>query len=195
MVMSRSSAIRTRRWSRVEYDRLIEKGVFEPGERLELISGALVVREPQGSAHATAIELAQDALRSAFGPGWRVRVQLPIALDDESEPEPDLAVVRGTPRDYREAHPSRPALIVEVAEASLSFDRRHKGSLYARDVVADYWIVNLVKRVLEIRREPTLKVSAPYGWRYRDVQMLGPSASGTPLAAPASAIAVADLLP
>jgi Uma2 family endonuclease len=86
-------------------------------------------------------------------------------------------------------------LIVEVAEASLSFDRRHKGSLYARAGVGDYWIVNLVKRVLEIRREPTLKTSAPYGWRYCDVQMLGPSASAAPLAAPASGIAVADLLP
>jgi Uma2 family endonuclease len=192
MVMSRSSAIRTRRWSRVEYDRLIEKGLFEPGERLELISGALVVREPQGSAHATAIELAQDALRAAFGPGWRVRVQLPIALDDQSEPEPDLAVVHGTPRDYRDAHPSRPVLIVEVAEASLSFDRRHKGSLYARAGVADYWIVNS-RSASSIRRSP------PQG--------LGPTAGGTamfrlltlssftPLAAPASAIAVVDLLP
>lgn len=134
----RTSVVRTRRWNRLEYEGLIEKGVFQPGERLELIGGAMIVREPQESAHATAIQLGLDALRAAFGPGWQVRVQLPIALDDESEPEPDLAVVRGTARDYRDTHPSRPALIVEVAEASLGFDRRHKGSLYARAGVADY---------------------------------------------------------
>ena len=169
--------------------------MFRPGERLELIDGELVVREPEESPHATAIDLALDALRAAFGPGWRVRVQLPIALDDESEPEPDLAVVRGAPRDYRDAHPSRPVLIVEVADTSLSFDRQHKGSLYARAGVADYWLVNLVKRVLEVRRVPMGWPSAPYGWRYRDVHMAGSSASVAPLAAPATRIAVADLLP
>ena len=188
-------AIRTRRWSRVEYERLIETGVFRPGERLELIGGELLVREPQDSPHATAIELASDALRAAFGPGWRVRVQLPIALDDESEPEPDLAVAPGAARDYRDAHPSRPALVVEVAEASLSFDRQQKGSLYARAGIADYWIVNLARRILEVRRHPVRRPSARYGWQYGAVQMLGPASSVSPLAAPSARVAVADLLP
>ena len=122
-------------------------------------------------------------------------MQSPIALDDESEPEPDLAVVRGAPRDYRDAHPSRPVLIMEVADTSLSFDRQHKGSLYARAGVADYWIVNLVRRVLEVRRAPIARTAAPYGWQYRDVHIVGSSAAAAPLAAPASRIAVADLLP
>src|SRR6266481_9590641 len=74
--------LRTRRWTRVEYDRLIDKGVFQPDERLELLAGHLVVREPQGDPHILAIERLNEVLRGAFGPEWRVRIQLPIALDD-----------------------------------------------------------------------------------------------------------------
>ena len=105
---------RERRWTRVEYDRLIDAGVFQPGEPIELLGGLLVVAEPQGDAHFTAIRLAEDALRATFGPGWEVRPQGPIALDAESEPEPDVAVVPGTARDYREGHPTHAVLVVEV---------------------------------------------------------------------------------
>src|SRR5262245_24271704 len=140
--------IRTRRWTRAEYDQLIADGRFRPDERLELLGGQLVVREPQGSRHAAAIELALDALPRAFGADWRVRVQLPVALDVDSEPEPDLSVVAGDPRGRVAALPADPALIVEIAESSLALDRRHKSSLYARAGVLDYWIVNLVDRQL-----------------------------------------------
>jgi len=187
--------VRTWRWSRVEYDRLIEAGIFRPGDPIELLGGQLIVAEPQGSAHFTAIQLAEDALRAAFGPGWQVRAQGPIALDEESEPEPDVAVVPGTPRDYRDAHPARPVLVVEVAESSLATDREHKGSLYARAGIGDYWIVNLVDRVLEVYREPAPESAAPFGWRYRSVTTLGPEASAEPLAAHGARIPVADLLP
>lgn len=105
---------RARRWRRVEYDRLIEMGFFGEDEAIELLGGQLVVAEPQGSRHFTAIELVADALRLAFGSGWRVRVQGPVALDDESEPEPDVAVVPGTAREYRAAHPARPVLVVGI---------------------------------------------------------------------------------
>jgi Uma2 family endonuclease len=188
-------AIRTRRWSRVEYERLIEKGIFRPGERLELIDGELVVREPQASRHATGVGLVAEALRQAFGPGWDVRIQLPVALDDASEPEPDVAVVPGVPRDYRDAHPSRPVLVVEVAQASLAFDREHKASLYARAGVSDYWLLNLIDYALEVYRQPEPSPSALYGWNYRTVESLGPSAVVSPLAVPSARIRVADLLP
>lgn len=188
-------AIRTRRWSRVEYERLIEKGIFLPDERLELLAGELVVREPQGTPDAVGIGLAAEALRRAFGPGWDVRVRLPVALDDQSEPEPDVTVVPGGPRDYLAAHPSRPALVVEVAEASLAFDREQKGSLYACAGVADYWIVNLVEGVLEVHRQPVPSPSAPVGWSYSTIQSLGWTAVVSPLAAPSAWIPVAALLP
>jgi Uma2 family endonuclease len=186
---------RGRRWTRVEYDRLIEAGVFQPGEPIELLGGLLVVAEPQGDAHFTAIRLAEDALRAAFGPGWEVRPQGPIALDAESEPEPDVAVVPGSTRDYRDGHPAHAVLVVEVAESSLRRDREEKGSLYARAGIADYWIVNLVDRVLEVFREPVLEPAAPFGWRYLSVTAYGHEGSVAPLAAPGSRIPVADLLP
>ena len=192
---TRTPAVRARRWTRAEYDRLIEQGVFGPEERLELIDGELLVREPQGSPHAVALGLVQDALGKAFGRGWHVRGQSPVALDDASEPEPDVAVVRGARRDYRERHPARPALIVEVAEASLRFDRRRKSGLYARAGVPEYWIVNLVDRVLEVYREPVRATAARHGWKYRQVRLLKAPAAVSPLAAPGARVLVSDLLP
>ena len=187
--------IRNRRWTRAEYDRLIDLGVFQPGEPIELIGGQLMVCEPQGSGHFTAVGLVDDTLRAAFGPGWVVRAQGPLALDDESEPEPDVAVAPGSRRDYLHSHPALPVLAVEIAESSLSFDRRQKGSLYARAGLGDYWIVNLVDRVLEVYRVPLADPAAPYGWRYAEVQTLRPGETVSPLAAPAARFPVDDLLP
>jgi Uma2 family endonuclease len=191
-----STTYQTRRWTRAEYARLIETGVFHPDERLELIGGELIVRERQGASHSLAIELINEALRAAFGAGWRIRVQLPVALDDESEPEPDFSVVPGTPRQVPlDPKPARPALVVEVAESTLAFDRNVKSSLYARARVPDYWIVNLVDRVLEIYREPAAAGEAPFGWRYGQIQTLRSGDSVSALALPSTRIAVADLLP
>jgi Uma2 family endonuclease len=185
----------TKRWTRIEYDRLIEKGMFGPEDRIELLGGALVVREPQGGPHAMGIRMVEEALRGAFTSGWDVRVQLPVALDDDSEPEPDVSVVPGSFRDYPRDHPARAGLIVEIAESSLTLDRGEKASLYARARVPDYWIVNLVDRVLEIRREPIADAGSPYGWRYALVTTLRAGDAVTALAAPPAPIPVADLVP
>src|SRR5262249_50188888 len=183
-------SIRTRRWTRQEYDRLIELGVLREDEPIELLAGRLVVREPQHTPHATATQLATEAPRTAFGAAWMVRVRLP--LDDESEPEPDVAVVRGAPRDYLREHSSTAVLVVEVAHASLRADRTLKARLYARAGIGDYWIVNLVDRVLEVHRSPT----GPRPRRvYTGIRRICPSASIAPLAAPTARIVVADLLP
>ena len=190
-----SYEIRTRRFSRAEYDRLIELGVFQPGEPIELIGGELMVAEPQGAPHYTAIMKTAKALEAAFGPGWEVRPQGPIGLDDDSEPEPDVAVVPGGPDDYATAHPARPVLTVEVSESSLAFDREHKGSLYARAGMADYWVLNLVDRVLEVYREPVRDAAAPFGWSYARAEVLVASARVAPLAAPGASIPVSRLLP
>jgi Uma2 family endonuclease len=184
-----------KRWKRVEYERLVDKGVFEPGDRVELIDGLLLVSEPQSSPHYTAIRLVERVFARAFGEGWDVRTQAPIALDDASEPEPDVAVVRGEPRDFSTAHPARPVLVVEVAASSLDFDRQDKASLYARAGCPEYWIVNLIDRVLEVLREPTPEPSAPYGWDYARVEVLGPRDQVSTLLSAAIEIAVGDLLP
>ena len=190
-----TTSLRTRRWTRTEYDRLIDLGIFRPGEHLELLGGQLMVSEPQGSLHATAVGLVEDALRGCFGSGWVVRGQMPIALDEESEPEPDVAVVPGTRRDYEAAHPARPVLLVEVAESSLAADRGPKAELYARAGIADYWILNLVDRVLEVCRDPLTTAVQDSGWHYRDVTVLRPDASIAPLARPGATVEVAALLP
>jgi len=184
-----------KRWKRVEYERLVETGVFTPGDRVELIDGLLVVAEPQSSPHYTAIRLVERVLAHAFGAGWEVRTQAPIALDETSEPEPDVAVVRGDVRDYAAAHPADPVLVVEVALTSLLVDREHKASLYARAGRPEYWIVNLVDRVLEVHREPGPAPSAPYGWAYHAVEVLGPADVASVLAVPSARIVIADLLP
>ena len=186
---------RTRRFSRAEYERLIDLGVFQPGEEIELIGGQLMVAEPQSAAHYTAIVKTARALEAAFGAGWYVRREGPIGLDDDSEPEPDVAVVQGRPEDYNRAHPSRSVLNVEVSESSLAADRHRKGSLYARASLADYWVLNLVDRVLEVYREPAPDAAAPFGWRYTRGEVLGADARVTPLAAPGASVAVSQLLP
>src|SRR5262249_13502705 len=187
--------IHLKRANRVEYDGLGDKGVFEPGDRIELIDGLLLVSEPQSSPHYTAIRLVDRALSRVFGEGWEVRTQAPIALDDASEPEPDVAVVRGSVRDFSTAHPVDPILVVEVSVSSLAFDREHKGSLYARAGRPEYWIVNLVDRVLEMRRDPQPDAAAPYGWDYALVDVLGPTERISASGAPDVEILVADLLP
>lgn len=187
--------VRTRRWTRAEYERLVELDFLHEDDPIELIGGQLIVAEPKGNPHAVGVGLALEVLSAAFGRGWVVRVQDPIALDDESEPEPDLVVVRGSHRDYLGGHPDRPALVVEVADSSLAFDRDHKGSLYARAGLADYWIVNLAHRVLEVYREPVADAAAAFGWCYARREVLHAHESVTPLGAPSVPIPVADLLP
>jgi len=186
--------VTARRWRRAEYDRLVDLGIFV-GERLELLDGMLAVREPQGSDHAAIVTQMGEVLGSAFGTGWHPRLQAPLALDDDSEPEPDVAVVAGAPRDYLGGHPSGAALVVEVASSSLTLDRRVKAGLYARAGLPEYWIANLVEGVLEVHRDPGPKPETAYGWGYRSVRILRPPASVTPLGAPGSPIPVADLLP
>jgi Uma2 family endonuclease len=191
----KSPVVRTRRWTRLEYERMIEADILGPDDRIELLEGRLVVREPQHSPHATATRLAQEALGAAFGQGWDVRAGLPLALGPSSEPEPDVSVVRGSPRDFRDAHPTSAVLVVEVAQTSLRLDRTGKAHVYAKAGVPDYWIVNLLTGVLEVYRDPVAIDPERRRWEYRMVRSLGPGESISPLAAPHASIAVADLLP
>ena len=191
----RRPPLKLHRWTRVEYEHLVEKGAFGPEDQFELLDGLLVVREPQGNRHAVTVGLVRAVLERAFGKGYVVREEKPVALDDASEPEPDLAVVRGKPRDYLGGHPSAPALVVEVADESLFKDRLRKSALYSRAGIPEYWIVNLVDEVLEVYREPIRTPSRRHGWKYRSLRLLRRGASLSPLAAPRARIRVADLLP
>jgi Uma2 family endonuclease len=188
-----SHAVETRRWTRREYETLVASGFFHPEERLELVDGELLRMTPQGSAHATAISLLEETLKSAFGLGFNVRAQMPLALDPDSEPEPDVAVVVGSPRDYRDSHPTTAVLVVEVADTTLTYDRERKTHLYARAGIPDYWILNLLDRCLEVYRQPVATGSE--GPRYATKLVVSSSESVSPLARLNVSIRVADLLP
>jgi Uma2 family endonuclease len=178
-----------RRWTREEYDRLVDLGFFQD-ERLELLDGEIITMTPQKGAHSVAVGKGQRALQAAFGDGVWVRPQLPLAVDAVSEPEPDLAVVPGEPDDYPE-QPSSAVLVVEVADTTLRYDRQRKASVYARGGITDYWIVNLIDRVVEVYREP---VQGDDGWYYRLIRAYTPGEIVAPLGTTAG-VAVADLLP
>jgi Uma2 family endonuclease len=182
-------------WTRSLYQRLGEVGIFHEDDPVELIEGQLIRKAPKTPPHSVATGVSSDVLREVFRPGFHVQVHSPLGLGDHSEPEPDLAVVPGSPRDYGDDHPGNAALAVEVAESSLGFDREYKASLYARFNIPEYWIVNLQERILEVHREPAPDRTAVYGASYTRRVIREADASITPLAAPDHPVRVADLLP
>ena len=184
-------------WTREKYERATELGLLGPDDRVELIEGEIVQKMPQNSPHSTAVSLAQDALRLAFPTGHVVRSQLPLSIGGLSQPEPDIAVVVGSVRDYRNRQPDAEdaVLIVEVSDSTLLPDQTTKAALYARAGIEEYWIVNLPDGILEVHRRPAPQDGAPLGHAYQEITRLAQTESVAPLAAPASFIAVADLLP
>jgi Uma2 family endonuclease len=182
--------IEEHRWTRREYERLAAKGFFPPDKRVELIEGVIYDMSPQSSLHATAYRLAQEVLRLVFPPaaGYEIRGQLPLVLGEDSEPEPDVAVVPGGIRDYREDHPTTALLIVEIADSSLLHDRKRKVPLYARHGIPETWLLNLPRRALEVYRDPVHGV-------YRARKVLRAGEAIAPVTRPEAAVAVEDLLP
>lgn len=178
-----------------EYHLMIRAGMFADDERYELLEGWVVPKMTRNAQHDGTIELVNAAWESVLPDGWRTRVQLGITMAD-SEPEPDVAVVRGTVRTHLARHPvpSEIALVIEVADSSLSHDRNFKGRIYARAALAEYWIVNLVDPQVEVYTDPTGDVPDP---EYRQRRNCGPAdevafvLAGQEL----TRVRVADLLP
>ena len=150
---------------------------------------------PHGTEHAVAIGLVQEALSRAFGDAYCVRVQLPLAVSDQSEPEPDLAVVAGSPRDYLDEHPTTALLVVEVSDTTLAHDSTRKVGLYASAGIQEYWIVNLREHRVEALAEPTPDPGADFGFKYNAQRAYGIGEIIAPLARPDAGVRVTDLLP
>lgn len=145
-----------RRLTIEEYE-AIPEGVFPEGERLELIEGLIYTKMGQNDPHITALFAVFAALQEAFGPGFHLGMQVPLKLGDDSKPEPDVTVRRGTWRDYDGRRPDPKTdvpLLVEVSDTTLAEDRGRKVRLYAKYGIPEYWIVNLKDRTLEARRGP-----------------------------------------
>jgi len=181
---------RPRRWTREEYYHAAECGVFQPDERLELLDGEIIEKVTHNPPHATFVTRAARLIAAAFGPGFYACEEKPLVLNDASEPEADVVIVPGTEIDYFTRHPTAAdaCLVIEISDTTLRFDRTRKRAAYARAGVAEYWIVNLPERQLEVYRDPT-------GARYRIRLVYRPGDEVTPLAAPDAMVPVADLLP
>ncbi len=186
--------VTTRQWTRAEYERMVSTGILGPSDHVELLDGAIVLMTPKGTAHATAVGLVCDALQARLPPNLHIRTEQPFGLEDRSEPEPDVVVVPGSRRDYGHAHPTTARLLVEVADTSLAQDQQQKLLLYARAQVAEYWILNLLQRQLEIHRQPVPSPQSATGWTYRHRTILtaGQQIIPFPDTAP---IPVEDLVP
>lgn len=174
-----------RRLKRVEYDRLVEQGAFQR-ERVELVFGLVVAMSPIDPAHVMSTTVVATKLTLALGVRAQVRCQQPIAATDDSEPEPDVYVTPNS-NDWSQ-HAARAYLVVEVARTSLAYDRGEKALLYGLAEVDEYWIVDLVNELVEVRRDRDRGT-----WRSISTYRRGQTVSL--LAFPDVAIDVAEILP
>ncbi len=183
------------RFSVARYQRMVEHGILTPDDKVELLENYVVLKMPRNPPHDGTIDIVDAAVRPRVPSGWLLRVQQAIVLAD-SQPEPDFAVVRGTPRSYLARHPG-PAdvgLIVEVADSSLLRDQRDKTRIYARGGIPCYWIINLVDERVEVYTLPSGPAAVP---TYGAFQTFQPG-DAIPLVLDgdtAGTVAAADLLP
>jgi Uma2 family endonuclease len=177
------------RFTRDEYYRMAEAGLFR-NERVELLDGNIMTMSPQNTPHASTVYRLVRTLERLIGTTVCIRGQLPITLNDYSEPEPDVAICAPDPDDYGRAHPQpgQILLLIEVADASLVYDRTQKAAAYATSGIPELWIVNLLDRRIEILTGPDPPVHHYRQQRY--------AYSGDFLSLPGGySIAVADVLP
>jgi Uma2 family endonuclease len=187
----------TRRlWTREEYEQLIEHCILGPDDRVELIAGEILIMTPQKGRHAMAVGYGQDCLLAVLGDQFHLRVQLPLALGGDSEPEPDLAVISGRRKDYPpDEHPTSAVLVVEIADTSVAYDRTRKAGIYARARIPEYWIVNLQARRLEVYRDPAPDSATLLGFAYQQRTTHGLRDRVSLLAVPGATVPVRDLFP
>lgn len=181
------------RWTTDQFQQMGELGIFE-GRHVELIEGE-ILEMTVGTAHFTAVMLVMNALQQAFGSRHVVRPQGPLNINQRTDPEPDIAVVEGSVRDYATIHPTNAVLVVEVSDTTLQHDRIRKSSLYARAAITDYWIIDIEHNQIEVHRQPAEMSNQFYGYGYSEIRTLTRGETVSPLAAPHASVAVADLLP
>ncbi|MEK6257502.1 MAG: Uma2 family endonuclease [Planctomycetota bacterium] len=179
------------KWTREEYYRLGDEGFFR-GQRVQLIEGSIIEMSPQKNAHSVSLLLTCDLMQVLFGSTRTVRYQLPLKLSDVSEPEPDVAIVTGKPRDWSD-HPTTAELVIEISDSTLKFDLTNKVALYAQALIPEYWVVDLIHRQIIVHRQPKRPRSGPA--RYEEVTVYEADAVVKPLAKPKASVKVADLLP
>ncbi|MCC3408059.1 MAG: Uma2 family endonuclease [Microcoleus sp. PH2017_10_PVI_O_A] len=165
------TAVTAKRFSIAEYDRLAELGFFESDNRFELIRGEIIKMAAKGRIHSVCNTLLVEELIILLARRARVRVQEPIILSDDSEPEPDVVIAQNRSDNYVSSHPLAAdiLLVIEVSDSTLKYDRRTKLSLYAESGISDYWIFNLVDTQLEMNSEPYQKQTGDFDYRAKGV--------------------------
>jgi Uma2 family endonuclease len=148
------------------YHRMLESGILSEDDPVELLEGVIVEMSPQGAVHARIVSRLNRFLVLSVGESFEVRPQLPLTLDEQSEPEPDLAVVPVEP-GLSDEHPHHALLVVEVASASLAHDRRVKARLYARASIPEYWLVDADRKCIEVYRDPDAEHGHYRSWEVR----------------------------
>ena len=188
-ILSRNPWVVRRKISVAEYHRMGEVGILTPTDRVELIEGEIVAMAPIGSDHAGTSNWLNRALVIAVGNDGVVAVGNPVRLDNWSEPQPDFTVLRYRPDSYRGGtpQPEDVLLAIEVSMSSLRFDRSVKATLYASHGIAEYWIVDIAARSVEVYRDP-----APEG--YRSVAVLKDGEVLQPNTLPNVSITVSELM-
>jgi Uma2 family endonuclease len=190
--MTQLATPKRHRWTRSEYYRMADMGFFLD-KRVELVGGEVIEMAAQKDLHVVGVALAEKAAAAAFGAGYWPRTQAPLNLGVHDDPEPDLAVVIGSARDYiGSKNRVDPLLVIEVSDTTLRHDRVKKVRRYARAGIRDYWIVNLVDHQLEVYRNPH---RSGLHFTYDPALVFFRGQSIAPLAAPQSQIRVDDLLP
>jgi Uma2 family endonuclease len=143
------------RFSLEQYHQMISAGVLNEEHRVELLEGQIVGMNPIGVGHRFVVQRTFSELVRRIPARWEVFVQQPVSLSD-SEPEPDLSIVRGANEDYRDRHPSAAdlALVVEVSDTTRSVDRSVKLRLYAQNGISEYWLIDLLERSVTVYQRP-----------------------------------------
>ncbi|NES71769.1 MAG: Uma2 family endonuclease, partial [Okeania sp. SIO2D1] len=173
-----------------EYHRMAEVGILHPDEKIELIAGQIINKmSPQGSSHAASIRRSDRLFSKLFSEGVSVQKQLPVILNNFSEPEPDIAVVKADSLDYDDDHPTAKDvyLIMEIADTTLKSDLEVKGKEYAKSGIEDYWVLDVNHRQLYVYRQPSQL-------GYQQEMILGEEEEIAPLAFPFAKIVVGELL-
>ena len=160
-----------KRFTLAEYERLIELGFFTQAHRVELICGQIIEMTAKGKLHATVSRLLLRELAKLIGDRATLQVQDPIILPNDSEPEPDFAILHNRSDNYLTTHPNanNVLLLIEISDSSLKYDQEVKLPLYAEAGICNYWIFNLAEVCLETYSEPYQKLQGEFGYRLKRV--------------------------
>jgi Uma2 family endonuclease len=177
------------RFTVAEYYRMAETGVLRPDARVELLNGDIIDMSPIGPFHGGVTNYLIETFSAVVRGRWKLSVQNPIRLNDHSEPQPDIALLRPAADFYRRRHPGPDDvfLLIEVADSSLDQDREQKLPAYGRAGIPEVWIVNLNELTVEVYREPHFE-----GYASKTVLRAGEQASTA--AFPDVSVDVGDLL-